>query len=115
MQQKRKLVRTILAVGLVVAALSYLFYPGTGQFSLMLNGEPVAEPLVRFAALPTAMLVMAVTGILIMLLFLGIGLFMFLFAVVLAMLGIFIMAPYFWPVLVIIVLVAALIAASNRS
>ena len=44
----------------------------------MLNGEPVTEPLARFAAGPTFLLIMIITGALMVLLFLGVGLFMFL-------------------------------------
>jgi hypothetical protein len=115
MQQKqnKKLIITVLIVGAVIAILSYLFHPGVGQLSVMLNGEPVAEPLVRFAAVPTFLMVMIVTVVLIVLLFLGVGLFMFLIALFVAVVGIFIMAPYFWPVLVIVLLMAILMAVSN--
>jgi hypothetical protein len=39
----------------------------------MINGEPVAEPLSRFAAIPTFPVIMLVTGSLRVLLFLGGG------------------------------------------
>ena len=68
-----KLVIKVFAVGVVIAILSYLFHPEVGQFSLMLNGSPVAEPLVRFAAIPTFLVIMLVTGILMVLLFLVSG------------------------------------------
>jgi len=115
MQQKhnKKLIVKVLTVGAVIAILSYLFHPGVGQLSVMLNGEPVAEPLVRFTAVPTFLLIMIVTGILTVLLFLGIGVFMFLFAMFVACLGVFIMAPYFWPVLVIILLITMLMTVGN--
>lgn len=99
--------------GAVIAILSYLFHPGVGQLSVMLNGKPVAEPLVRFAAVPTFLLIMIVTGVLMILLFLGVGVFMFLFALFVAVIGIFIMAPYFWPVLAIIVLMITLMTVGN--
>lgn len=107
MRQKRnkKLIAKVLIAGAITAILSYLFYPGTGQFGVMLNGEP--------AAVPTFLLIMIITGVLMVLLFLGVGVFMFLFALFVAVVGIFIMAPYFWPVLVIIVLMIALMAVSN--
>jgi hypothetical protein len=115
MQQKQneKLIITVLIVGAVITILSYLFHPGVGQLSVMLNGEPVAEPLVRFAAVPTFLMIMVATAVLIVLLFLGVGLFMFLIAMFVAVAGIFIMAPYFWPVLVIVLLMAILMAISN--
>ncbi len=115
MQQKRNkaLIAKVLIVGAVIAIVSYLFHPGVGQLSVMLNGEPVAEPLVRFAAVPTFLLIMVVTGVLMVLLFLGIGVFMFLFAMFVACLGVFIMAPYFWPVLVIILLITMLMTVGN--
>ncbi len=55
MQQKRnkKLPAQVLIIGVVIDVLSYLFPPGVGQLNVMLNGEPVAEPLVRLAAIPT--------------------------------------------------------------
>ena len=115
MQQKRnnKLITKVLIVGAVIAVLSYLFHPGIGQLSVTLNGEPVFEPLVRFAAVPTFLLIMLITGILTVLLFLGVGVFMFLLVLFLALAGIFIMAPYFWPVLVIILLMITLMTLGN--
>ncbi|MGZ5011729.1 MAG: hypothetical protein ACXV74_12275 [Methylobacter sp.] len=115
MQQKqnKKLIVKVLIVGAVIAILSYFFHPGVGQLSVMINGEPVAEPLVRFAAGPTFLLIMMITGVLMVLLFLGVGMFVFLFAMLLALMGIFIMAPYFWPVLVIVLLVITLMTVSN--
>lgn len=117
MQRKRnkKLIIKILIIGAVIAILSYLFHPGVGQFSVMLNGEPVAEPLVRFAAVPTFILILIVTGVLTVLLFLGVGVFVFLFAMLIALIGVFVMAPYFWPVLVIMLLMMALMAVGNGS
>ncbi len=117
MQQKhtKSLIAKVLIIGAVIAVLSYLFHPGVGQFSIMINGEPVAEPLVHFAAIPTFLLILIITGVLTMLLFLGVGVFMFLFAMFLALAGIFIMAPYFWPVLVIVLLMIALMAVGNRN
>jgi len=115
MQQKhdRKLIVKVLIVGAIIAILSYLFHPGVGQLSVMLNDEPVAEPLVRFAAVPTFLLVMMITGVLMVLLFLGVGVFMFLCAMFVALIGVFIMAPYFWPVLVVVVLMIVLMTIGN--
>lgn len=115
MQQKhdKKLMIKVLVVGAIIAILSYLFHPGVGQLSVTLNGEPVAEPLVRFAAVPTFLLVMMITGVLMVLLFLGVGVFIFLCAMFVALIGVFIMAPYFWPVLVVVVLMIALMTVGN--
>jgi hypothetical protein len=115
MQQKqnKKLITKVLIVGAIIAILSYLFHPGVGQLSVMFNGEPVAEPLVRFSAVPTFLLVMVVTAVLMMLLFLGAGLFIFLFAMFVALAGVFILAPYFWPILVIVLVVTLLMAVTN--
>jgi hypothetical protein len=115
LQQKhnKNLITKVLLVGVIIAILSYLFHPGVGQLSIMINGEPVAEPLVHFAAIPTFLLVMIITGVLTILLFLGVSVFMFLFAIFVALVGIFIMAPYFWPVLVIVLLLTVLMAVGN--
>jgi len=105
-----------LIVGAVIAILSYLFHPGFGQLSVLsviINGEPVAEPLVPFAAGSTFLLIMIITGTLMVLLFLGVGVFVFLFAMLVALIGIFIMAPYFWPVLIIALLVITLMTVGN--
>jgi len=105
-----KLLTKVLIVGLVIAILSYLFHPDVGQFSIMLNGEPVADPLVRFAAMPTFILIMLITGVLMMLLFLGVGVFIFMAATLIALLGIAIAVPFFWPILLIIFLIVALMS-----
>ena len=79
----------------------------------MLNGEPIAEPLVRFAAGSTFLLIMIIAGVLMVLLFLGVG--MFLLAMFVGLMGVFIMAPYFWPVPAIILLVITLMTVGNGS
>lgn len=80
----------------------------------MINGEPVADPLVRFAAIPTILAVLLFTGILMVLVFLGVGLLMFLGALLFMMFGGFIVAPYSWPMLVIIVLMIALMSLGEN-
>jgi hypothetical protein len=104
-QQNSHLILKILVIGGLIAALVYLFHPGIGQFSLVINGQPVAEPLVRFAAIPALLIVTLFTAVLMLLAFFGVGLFIFLAALVFFGLGVFIVAPYFWPVLVIIFLI----------
>lgn len=109
-----KLIIKVLIVGLVVAILSYLFHPGVGQFSIMMNGEPVADPLVRFAAIPTFFLIMLITGVLIGLLFFGVGVFMFMAATFIALMAIAIAVPFFWPILLIIFLMIVLMSFGNN-
>jgi len=115
MRQKHngKLIVRVLIVGAVIAILGYFFLPGVGQLSLMVNGQPVTEPLARFAAGPTFLLIMIITGALMVLLFLGFGLFMFLLVLLMAVMGIFILAPYFWPVLIIVLLMITLIMVGS--
>ena len=108
-----KLITKILAIGFVIAALSYLFHPEVGQFSVMVNGEPVAAPLVRFAAIPTFLAILGLALILTILLFMGIGLFVFLSALFFALMFCFVMAPYLWPVLLIIFFVISVMSFSN--
>jgi len=109
----QKLIGKVLIIGGVIAILSYLFHPGVGQLSVMINGAPVADPLFRFAAIPTLLVVMAIAGILSLLLFLGVGVFIFFLALFFAILGIALIAPYFWPMLVIIFLIIALMSFSH--
>ncbi|MDD5461190.1 MAG: hypothetical protein PHG00_06105 [Methylococcales bacterium] len=104
----------ILAVGGLIAALVYFFHPGTGQFSLVINGQPVAEPLVRFAAIPALLIVMFFTAVLMLLAFFGVGLFIFLAALAFFGWGVFIVAPYFWPVLAIIFLIILLMSFGDN-
>jgi hypothetical protein len=42
-----------------------------GQFGLIINGEPVADPLIRLAALPTLIVALLFTVVLIILAFLS--------------------------------------------
>jgi hypothetical protein len=90
-------------ISILIAALVYFFHPGVGQFGLIINGEPVADPLIRLAALPTLIVALLFTVVLIILAFLGVG--MFIGGLGLILLGIFFLAPYFWPILVIITLI----------
>jgi hypothetical protein len=80
----------------------------------MLNGSPVAEPLVRFAAIPTFLVIMLVTGILMVLLFFGVGVFIFLIALFMAVLGIGFLVPFFWPILLIIFLIIMLTSFNHN-
>ncbi|MFZ2169341.1 MAG: hypothetical protein WAW61_06830 [Methylococcaceae bacterium] len=109
-KQSNNLILKILVIGALIAALVYFFHPGVGQFSLIIDGQPVADPLIRFAAIPAFLIVMVFTAVLMLLAFLGVGMFLFIAALVFVMLGIFIVAPYFWPMLAIIFLLILLMS-----
>jgi uncharacterized membrane protein len=109
-QHKNKLMTKVFIVGLVVAILSYLFHPDAGQFSITMNGEPVADPLVRFAAIPSFLVIMLITVVLMVLLFVGVGVFIFMAALFIALLGIAFAEPFFWPILLIVFLIIALMS-----
>jgi hypothetical protein len=109
-----KLITKVFIIGAVIAVLSYLFHPEVGQLSVMVNGQPIADPLVRFAAIPTFLVIMGLAIALTLLLFLGIGVFMFVGALFFALMVCFVMAPYFWPVLLIIFLIIALMSFGHE-
>jgi len=112
-KQHQSLIITVFIMGVVIAFLSYLFHPDVDVFRLIVNGQPVDDPIIRFAAIPSALVVMLICGILAVLLFFGIGIFMFFVALFFAMLGVFLIAPFFWPVLVIIFLMLALMSVNG--
>ena len=103
----------IIILGVFIAVLVYLFHPGVGELSLIINGEPVAEPLARLAAIPTMLLVLFISVMLGLLIFFGVGLFIFLGALFFAFFGILLIAPYFWPMLLIIFLLIVLMSIGN--
>ena len=113
-QRNSKLIIKVLILGLVIAVLSYLFHPDVGQFSIMMNGEPVADPLVRFAAIPTLLVIMLFTGVLMVMLFFGVGVFIFMVALFIAFAGLAVAEPFFWPILLIIFLIIALTSISHN-
>jgi hypothetical protein len=115
MKPKRNstLITKVLIIGAVIAVLSYLFHPDVGQLMVSFNGQPVADPLVRFAAVPSFLLMMFLTGLLMLLLFLGVGAMMFIVVLVAAFAFGVMLVPYFWPMLVIIFLIIALTAVSH--
>ncbi len=113
-QRNSKLITKVLIVGLVIATLGYLFHPDVGQFSIMMNGEPVADPLVRFAAIPTFLMIMLFTGVLMVLLFFGVGVFIFMAALLIAFAGLAVAVPFFWPILLIIFLIVVLTSISHN-
>lgn len=109
------LVAKVIFVGILIAALTYLFHPGVGHMSLIINGEPVPEPLAHLAAIPTLLLVLTISVLLSFLIFFGVGLFIFLGALCFAFFGIILVAPYFWPILVIIFLVITLMSIGSNN
>jgi len=106
------ILKTVILGG-VIAVLVYLFHPGVGQFSLLINGEPVAEPLFRLAALPAFLLVLLFMGVLAVLAMLGVGMFIFMAALAFALLGVLLIAPYFWPMMIMICLIVLVMSASE--
>lgn len=113
-QRNQHLISKVLVLGGFIAVLVYFFHPGSEQFSLIINGKPVADPLTRFAAIPTLMIVMLFTSVLMFLAFVGVGVFMFITAISFAMFGIFFVAPYFWPVLAIISFIIIFMSINNN-
>jgi hypothetical protein len=112
-QRKNKLMTKVFVIGLVVAILSYLFHPDVGQFSITMNGEPVADPLVHFAAIPSFLVIMLITVVLMVLLFVGVGVFLFMAALFIAFSALAVAEPFFWPILLIIFLIIALMSFSH--
>lgn len=111
-KNKHLILKTVILGGLM-AVLIYWFHPGVGQFSLIINGEPVAEPLFRLAAIPAFLLVILFIGILTVLAMLGVGMFMFMTALAFSLLAILLIAPYFWPVMVMFCLIILIMSASS--
>lgn len=112
--QKSSIFFKVLIMSTLIATLLYLFHPGVGQFGVMINGEPVADPLVRFAALPTLFISLIFSVLLIVLVFIGVGMLVFIGAISFVMLGVFFMVPYFWPVLLIILFVILVMSLGNN-
>ena len=113
-QRNHKLITKVLMAGLVIALLSYLFHPDVGHFSIMMNGQPVADPLVRFAAIPSLIVIMLFTGALMVMLFLGVGMFIFTAALFIGFIGLAFAEPFFWPILLIIFLIIALMSLRHN-
>lgn len=53
----------VTAVGLIIAALSYLFNPEVGEFTFMVNGQPITEPFVKFSAFATFLTIIMLTAV----------------------------------------------------
>jgi len=104
----------VLLIGALVAMLVYLFHPAEGPFIVMINGERIADPIVQLATLPATLAVLFFTTVLSVLAFLGAGLFIFLGALVLILLGLFIIAPYIWPLLLLVFIIILIMSLSGK-
>ncbi|BCG63548.1 MAG: hypothetical protein methR_P1272 [Methyloprofundus sp.] len=103
-QRNNHLILKILVIGGLIAILVYLFHPGVGALNLTINGEPVTDPLMRLAKIPTLLFTLLFIGVLMIITFLGVSTAIFMAALVFVMMGILFVAPYFTPMLVIIFL-----------
>jgi hypothetical protein len=113
-RKKSGLILKIVLLGLLLALLAYVFHPGVGHLSLTINGEPVAEPLARIAAVPAFLAILLLTGILAGLVIVGTGTFLLIGLVLLGTAGIALAVPYFWPVLVIVILAVCVASLGGR-
>ena len=113
--RKTGLIIKILMIGGLLAVFAYLLHPGIGNFSVIVNGEPIAEPMARFAAVPTFLLLLLFTFILMVLAFLGMGFFIFLVVLLFGVAGFVLVAPYFWPVMAIVLLTIILTSFGSTS
>lgn len=109
----KKLIVKVLVLGVAIAILGYLFHPDVGQLAVSFNGEPVAQPLVRLAAIPAFLAMLLLTGLVVTLVFVGVGMLMLMTAVGFALLMAVVFMPYFWPILAIIFLVIAMMSVGH--
>ncbi len=100
----------VMAIGLIIAALSYLFHPEIGQFNFSIRGLPLTEAASKFAALPTFFVILALAAVMTLLISLQIGFFILLGSSLLVFIVLAVLAPYLWPVLAIIFLVVAIMS-----
>lgn len=108
------LVVKILLIGVLIAGLVYLFHPAEGPFLVMINGEPLTDSVVQLAGLPAMLVILFFTAVLSVLAFLGVGLFMFLGILMLLVLGVFIVAPYIWPLLLVILIIIFIMSFNEK-
>ena len=103
--RRTRLVLKILVAGLLIAALAYLLHPGSGYFDLTINGRHFEGPFGAVAALPMAIGILLLCGLLTLLIVFGVGvLFLWIFG--LAAVGAIVMAaPFMLPVLVLLLVV----------
>jgi hypothetical protein len=103
-QRNNHLILRTLVIGGLIATLVYLFHPDVGAFGLTINGEPITDPFMRLAEIPTLLFTLLFMGVLMIVAFLGASIAIFMAALVFVMMGILFVAPYFSPMLVIIFL-----------
>jgi hypothetical protein len=113
-RNKTALVLKIVLLGVLLALLAYVFHPAVGHLTLTINGEPVADPLARIAALPALLAVLLLTGVLAGLVVVGVGGLLLISLALLGAAGIAIAVPYFWPVLVVAILAVGLASLGGK-
>jgi hypothetical protein len=104
----------VTAIGLLIAALSYLFHPEVGEFTFMMNGQPITEPFVKFGAFATFMTIIMLTAVFILLVFLDVGFFVIAGGILLGFVVLTILAPYLWSVLLAVFLIIATLSVENK-
>ncbi len=109
-----QLIAKILLTGVLLAFLIYLFHPDTGQFSIIINGQEVADPLVRLAVIPSILAVLFFAGILSIFAFLGVSMMMFFGGLILVLLAIFFIAPFSWPILLFMFFMILLLSSDGN-
>lgn len=112
-EHNNKLIAKALVIGALIALLSVLFHPEMDALSLTINGQPISEPIAQLAVLPTFLLIMGLVVILTTLLFMGVGILLFFGVSIIALMACIMLAPYLWPMLLIIFLVIAVMSFSH--
>ncbi len=115
MSSKKLFFIRLLIISLALCGLIYLFHPAAGQFNLIINGQPIAEPLAHFALLPIFLGILVFTGFLMLLSFLGAGLILFILTIGFFLGGLFFMLPFAWPFLAFLFLIYLLILPLDSS
>jgi len=111
-QHNRHLLVKTLLLGSVFAGLVYFFHPEVGRVSLLVDSQPVADPLFRLAALPILLLVIGLIGVLALIALFDVGMMIFFAVLGFSAIGVFLLAPYSWPILLLFCLM--LLAMSWR-
>ena len=78
-----------------------------------MNGEPVADPLMRLAEIPTLLFTLLFMGVIMMVAFLGTSIAFFMAALGFVMIGLLFIAPYFSPILMIFILMILFMSIGN--
>lgn len=103
--RRTRLIVKVLIAGLLIAALAYLLHPASGYFDITVNGHHLQGPFGGIAALPMALGILVLCGLLSLLIAFGVGMiFLWLFALVVAV-GIVMAAPFLLPVLGLVLIV----------